>query len=185
MTDKTAKPMWLEDLQSRILMGLRSPAEKEAWIQALYSAIPSGLPGEVLTRILTRIRDRFLHDVLAQKVLPLVREEDALHQGRIFRIVAQFESRLRSEVTPYETWCFPLITAKDSARYCWAARAAAAAAANDAGAAAAYAADAPADAAADDTAIAAAAYAAFWRWAASHLLKLIGEESAAWAARTA
>ena len=184
MSEETDWPVWLVYLKDKIFGGLPY-REAQAWPEELMRAIPPGLPEARFNLI----RDRFLHDVLAQKVLPLVREEDALHQRRIFRIVAQFESRLRGEVTRYETWCFPLITARVSARYYWAARAAHAAAANDAGAAAAYAADAaadaPADAAADDTAITAAASAAFWRWAASHLLKLIGEERVAWAARTA
>ena len=180
--DELGWPVWLAYLQDKIFEGLPSP-EEQAWPEDLMRAIPPGLPEAVFSRI----RDRFLHDMLVQQVLPLVPEEGTAIREAIFGVVALLKRCLNGEAISQDAWRSAAIAARAASAAAYAASAAAYAA--DAAAYAAYAdyaADAAA-AAADTTAYAAytAAYAAFWRWAASHLLKLIGEESAAWAARTA
>jgi hypothetical protein len=179
MTDKTAKPKWLKELQSIILTRLPSPAEKEAWRQALYSAIPSGLPGEVLTRI----RDRFLRDLLVKKVRPLVPENYATTRDAISGVVDLLNRSIKGEPIINQQWRQAATAARSAARS--AARFAVDAATWHAADAAAQAAKWAAWAAAWNAADAAArageaAAAAFWQWAAEHLLALIKEERDAW-----
>ena len=193
MTDKTAKPVWLVCLQDKIFEGLPSPAEKEAWTQDLDSAIPPGLPEAVFSRI----RNRFLHDMLVQQVLPLVPEERGAIRDAISGVVVLLERSIKGEPISKDEW-------QQAEKAAFAAADAVAWSANPANHtgkwaawAAAWAATDGADTAVDHAATAVilavarfvpdieAAAAAFWRWAASHLLKLIGEERVAWAARTA
>ena len=218
MTDKTAKPEWLEELQSRIFEGLSSPAEKEAWTQDLDSAIPPGFPEKALTRI----RDRFLHDLLVQVVMPLVPEgkKHTAIRDPISGVVDLLNRSIKGESVSKDEWrqaataarCAYMFSAAawscsaedaaDAGYAAWhadavasyAARSAARAAADAARAAdavasyaawsAARASDAAAARAAADAAWSAAdaAAAAFWQWAAEHLLALIREEVAAWEA---
>jgi hypothetical protein len=148
-------------------------------------AIPPGLPEAVFSRI----RNRFLHDMLVQQVLPLVPEEGTAIREAISGVVALLKRCLNGEAISRDEWRSAAVAAR-------------AASAADYAAAAAYAADAApyadyyaalyadyAAGAAITGAASAAASAAFWRlaasyffwhWAASHLLKLIGEESATW-----
>ena len=172
--DKLGWPVWLAYLQDKIFEGLPSP-EEQAWPEDLMRAIPPGLPEAVFSRI----RNRFLHDMLVQQVLPLVPEEGTAIREAIFGVVALLQRCLNGEAISQDAWRSAAVAAR-------AAYAAAYAADANAASAAAYAADAAAHTAAyaaayaADAADGAAASAAFWRWAASHLLKLIGEESAAW-----
>ena len=171
--DKLGWPVWLAYLQDKIFEGLPSP-EEQAWPEDLMRAIPPGLPEAVFSRI----RNRFLHDMLVQQVLPLVPEEGTAIREAIFGVVALLQRCLNGEAISQDEWRSAAVAARAASAAARAASAAAyaadAAAYADSAAYADYAADAAA-AAADTT-----AYAAFWRWAASHLLKLIGEESAAW-----
>jgi len=206
--DKLGWPVWLAYLQDKIFEGLPSP-EEQAWPEDLMRAIPPGLPEAVFSRI----RNRFLHDMLVQQLLPLVLEEGGAIRKAISGVVELFQRCLNGEAISQDEWRSAAVAARaasaaaeaaadaadaaaadgDVAAFAAAfaadaAAAAAAAAAADAADAAYAAAAAAADAAAAHTAAYAAdgaaasadARAAFWRWAASHLLKLIGEESAAW-----
>ncbi len=187
--DELGWPVWLAEFQDKIFEGLPSP-EEQAWPEDLMRAIPPGLPEAVFSRI----RNRFLHDMLVQQVLPLVPEEGTAIRKAISGVVALLKRCLNGEAISRDEWRSAAIAAR-------------AASAADYAAAAAYAADAApyadyyaalyadyAAGAAITGAASAAASAAFWRlaasyffwrWAASHLLKLIGEEREAWAARTA
>ena len=177
-------------LHGKIFYGLPS-LERVAWHMALESAIPTNLPEAVFTRI----RERFLHDLLKEKVLPLVPEEHASVRDKISDVVSLFQRSLAGKVISFHEWA---VVARAITGVAWgsadsAARAADSAAgavshdgrapeAHSAAFAVDHAAEAVAIAAADD---AQAAVDVFWRWAASHLLALIVEESAAWAAKTA
>ena len=175
--DKLGWPVWLAYLQDKIFEGLPY-REAQAWPKDLMRAIPPGLPEAVFSRI----RDRFLHDMLVQQVLPLVPEEGGAIRKAISGVVALLKRCLNGEAISQDAWRSAAVAAR--------AASAAAYAADAADGAAVYAdyADAAAHTAAyaaDGAAASADARAAFWRWAASHLLKLIGEERVAWAARTA
>ena len=194
--DKLGWPVWLAYLQDKIFEGLPSP-EEQAWPEDLMRAIPPGLPEAVFSRI----RNRFLHDMLVQQLLPLVLEEGGAIRKAISGVVELFQRCLNGKAISQDEWRSAAVAARAAYAAAYAADATAAIAAAYAAdaavhtaayaaayaaAKAAYAADAAAEAAADaayaaDGAAARAdARAAFWRWAASHLLKLIGEESAAW-----
>jgi hypothetical protein len=195
MSEETGWPVWLAYLKEKIFEGLPSP-EEQAWPEDLMRAIPPGLPEAVFSRI----RDRFLHDMLVQQVLPLVPEEGGAIRKAISGVVVLLERSIRSikgEPISKDEW-------QQAEKAAFAAADAVAWSANPANHtgkwaawAAAWAATDGADTAVDHAATAVilavarfvpdieAAAAAFWRWAASHLLKLIGEERVAWAARTA
>ena len=177
----TAKPEWLEELQSSIFERLPSPAEKEAWTQDLDSAIPSGLPEKALTRI----RDRFLYDLLVQKVQPLVPEDKKYTATRdaISGVVDLLNRSINGETINNQQWrqaekaalADAGVAAWSAAWSAWSALSAAESAAWDAAAAAESAARAA-------DARAARAAATFWHWAAEWLLAIIREEVAAWEA---
>jgi hypothetical protein len=195
MTDKTAKPVCLEELQSSIFKGLPSPAEKEAWTQDLDSAIPPGLPEAVFSRI----RNRFLHDMLVQKVRPSVPgdEKHTAIRDAISGVVVLLERSIRSikgEPISKDEWqqaAKAAFAAADAVAWSanpanhtgkWAAWAAAWAATDGADTAVDHAATAVILAVARSVPDIEAAAAAFWHWAAERLLALIREEVAAWEA---
>ncbi len=174
-------------LHDKIFYGLPS-LERVAWHMALESAIPTNLPEAVFTRF----QERFLHDLLKEKVLPLVPEEHVSLRDAISDVVSLFQRSLAGKVISFHEWAVVARAvggvawgSADSAA--WAADSAAQAVNHDCRApethaaafAAVHAAEAVALAAADD---AQAAVDAFWRWAAERLLALIREEVAAWEA---
>jgi hypothetical protein len=180
MSEETGWPDWLVYLKDKIFEGLPY-REAQAWPEDLMRAIPPGLPEAVFSRI----HKRFLHDMLVQQVLPLVPEEGGAIREAISGVVALLQRCLNGEAISQDAWRSAAVAARAAyaayAAYAAdaAAASAAAAAAYAAASAAAYAAAAAAYAAAS-AAASADARAAFWRWAASHLLKLIGEERVAW-----
>jgi hypothetical protein len=172
MAEKTGRPDWLAPLETKISKAFPG-LEAQTWRQEMSTAIPEGLPEAVFNRI----RDRFLHDMLAQQMVPLVSKGDTAVNG----VVSLFERRLRGEIIAQRIW---RSAARDalaaSARLHYEGYPASAASA------AAYAAYVrrPAEAAA--SAVEFAAYAAdrdaVYRWAARHLLELIRAEVATWEA---